>query len=109
MSRRSKEEIAEALLALRKQAGLSQEELAKRAGLKQGRVNMMEQGASGHMLEACLAICDALGASILDVTGDLPPEAAQLPPTISPLDGLPATERKALEVLAARLRKIRNH
>lgn len=54
------------LKALRADAGLSQAELARMAGLGLGTVTKLEQGLQGPSWAAVLALADVLGVSLDD-------------------------------------------
>jgi len=60
----------ERVVMLRKKAGLSQSQLAKRAGLKASAINMIENGQRAPRLTTAIAISNALHIS-LDVYAGL--------------------------------------
>ncbi len=53
--------FAARLRALRAEAGLTQQELADRSGLKLGAIRALEQGANGPTWASVLALAKALG------------------------------------------------
>jgi transcriptional regulator with XRE-family HTH domain len=57
------ERFAGRLKELRIRAGLSQQELADKAGIKLGAVRDLEQGRNGPTWETVLHLCAALGVS----------------------------------------------
>ena len=64
------EEMAVTIRRYRKLAGLSQEALARLAGIGKTSVFDMEKGKPGVRLETLLAVCEVLNIS-LDVRGPL--------------------------------------
>lgn len=64
---------------LREAAGLSQNELARRAGLAQSGLSYLESGAKGPSIDTLLRICSALGLSLSQFLGE---EDNPLPPDI---------------------------
>jgi len=57
--------IAVQLAALRKEAGLSQKELAQRAGMTQQQISRLESPSyEGHSLSMLRRVADALGATL---------------------------------------------
>ena len=59
-------EIGKTILSLRKEKGLSQVKLAKRAGLTQAYISKLELGKEGEpSLTALNKICDVLEVSLL--------------------------------------------
>ena len=48
----------------RQDAGLSQEELAKRIGASRQTVNMIERGDYNPSLHLCISICQTLGKTL---------------------------------------------
>ena len=49
---------------LRKAMGMSQEELAHRAGVSRQTINMIERGDYNPSLNLCLSICHVLGKTL---------------------------------------------
>ena len=58
------------LRVLRREAGVSQEELADRAGLHRTYVSSVERGARNISLANIHALADALGVDVRDLFGD---------------------------------------
>ena len=52
------------LKAARAELGLSQEELAHRAGVSRQTINMIERGDYNTTLNLCLSICHVLGKTL---------------------------------------------
>ena len=52
------------LKAARAELGLSQEELAHRAGVSRQTINMIERGDYNPTLNLCLSICHVLGKTL---------------------------------------------
>ena len=52
------------LMSLRKMKGLSQEELARLAGVSRQTINMIERGDFNPSLHLCLGICRILGRTL---------------------------------------------
>ena len=50
--------------ALRKELGLSQEELGKRCGVSRQTINAIEKGEYNPTINLCRAICRALGKTL---------------------------------------------
>lgn len=65
--------LAQRLKAARTAAGLSQQGLAEKAGVKQSQISRIEAGQSIPELATMLALATALDIKIDDVTGDAPP------------------------------------
>ena len=61
---RTRERIGKRIAALRKLAGLSQEDLALRAGLQRTHVSRIEAGKYAVTLETIQAIAEALGMTV---------------------------------------------
>lgn len=53
--------IGEGIRVIRKRAGLTQSELARRAGVSRNAVSMVENDTSNSTLNTLIAICEALG------------------------------------------------
>lgn len=65
--------LGEALRAVRKQQGLSQSEVAQRAGVSQSTLSRIEAGHLGFHLSDLLALAEAMGTHIeLQVVGHGP-------------------------------------
>lgn len=56
--------------ALRKELGLSQEELGKRCGVSRQTINAIEKGDYNPTIKLCLAICHALGKTLDELFWD---------------------------------------
>ena len=56
--------MGERIAALRKSAGLTQAELAERAGLQRSHIVRLEQGCYGATIDVLTAIADALECKI---------------------------------------------
>ena len=52
--------------ALRKELGLSQEELGKRCGVSRQTINAIEKGDYNPTINLCLKICHALGKTVAE-------------------------------------------
>ena len=59
--------FSEKLTALRRQAGMSQEQLAELVGATRQTVSMIEAGKFNPSLQLCTAICRALGKTLNDL------------------------------------------
>jgi transcriptional regulator with XRE-family HTH domain len=59
--------VAQNLYRLRSERGLTQEELARRAGMRQPRIAELERGDSGTTQDTLVRIALALGADITDL------------------------------------------
>lgn len=55
------------LKAARAELDLSQEELARRAGVSRQTINMIERGDYNPTLNLCLSICRALGKTLDEI------------------------------------------
>ena len=64
MKQQVRERIGNRIAALRKKAGLTQEELALRAGLQRTHVGRIEAGRYAVTLEVVQAIAQALGMTV---------------------------------------------
>ena len=67
--------LHEKILYYRKQARLSQEELAARVGVTRQTIGMIEAGRFNPSLALCVAICRALGKTLNDLFWDEEGEA----------------------------------
>lgn len=72
------EEIGERIKELRKSKGVSQKELAQKAGLSIGSIQGYEQGRYNPKLEAIAKIAGALGVDLKVFYDDLPQKAIEL-------------------------------
>lgn len=67
---------------LREFVGLSQNELARRAGIAQSSLSYLESGSKSPSVETLLRICNALGITLADFFGqessDIPADLRQL-------------------------------
>ena len=61
---RTRDRIGLRVLALRKAAGMSQQELATRAGLQRTHIGRIETGRYAATLETIQAIAEALGMTV---------------------------------------------
>ena len=98
----TRERIGKRIAALRKLAGLSQEQLAERTGLQRTHISRIEAGKYAVTLETIQAIAEALGMTvdIIDTAlADLAPLKRLTPPTKSELGE--ALESKATETFKA--------
>ena len=59
--------IGEKIIRKRKELGLTQSELAKRAGIAQSTLSNIEQGKQRPQFDTLSAICRVLGLSILEL------------------------------------------
>ena len=64
MKQQVRERIGNRIAGLRKKAGLTQEELAMRAGLQRTHVGRIEAGRYAVTLEVVQAIAEALGMTV---------------------------------------------
>lgn len=64
MKQQLRERIGNRIAALRKKAGLTQEELALRAGLQRTHVGRIEAGRYAVTLEVVQAIAEAIGMTV---------------------------------------------
>ncbi|CEP67838.1 Cro/C1-type helix-turn-helix domain [Moorella glycerini] len=87
---------------LRETAGLSQNELARRAGIAQSSLSYLETGAKSPNVETLLHICKALGITVSEFLGEnegqsLPADLRQL---LREAEGLtPEQRRKLIEFI----------
>ena len=58
-----------ALIAARKEAGLTQDEAAKRACMTRSHLSLVELGVSNLATDKAVALCRALGCEVGDVFG----------------------------------------
>jgi transcriptional regulator with XRE-family HTH domain len=58
-------EIGEIIRALRRDAGLTQEQLAMRAGVSKSVITLLESGKSSTRVPVLLKICEALDAEVV--------------------------------------------
>lgn len=73
---RSAADIGRAIAAIRESSGLTQQEVAARAGLTRDYVAHIERGRTGRLLEHMLRILRRLGATIT-ITFDAPEEGPE--------------------------------
>ncbi len=59
--------VGEKIKTARKQAGLSQGALAKRAGIAQSTLSYIEKGEKSPTMDTMASICDGLSVSLLDL------------------------------------------
>jgi len=98
----TRERIGKRIAALRKLSGMSQEDLALRAGLQRTHVSRIEAGKYAVTLETIQAIAEALymTVDIIDTSlADLAPLKRLTPPTNGALGE--ALESKATETFKA--------
>ena len=57
---------------LRREQGLSQEELARRCGVSRQTINAIEKGEYNPTINLCRAICKALGKTLDDLFWEEP-------------------------------------
>ncbi|NPV80694.1 MAG: helix-turn-helix transcriptional regulator [Firmicutes bacterium] len=82
---------------LREAAGLSQNELARRAGIAQSGLSYLETGAKSPSIDTLLRICDALGVSLSQFVGQEPDQISEdLHQLIREAKDLTPAQRKAL-------------
>ena len=60
----TRKRIGQRVKILRKQAGLSQEELGARAGLGRSHIGRIEDGAFGSQVETIQQVAEALGMTV---------------------------------------------
>lgn len=61
--------LGDELREARERAGLTQEQLAFRAGLSRPYVSQLEHGHKSPTLETLFLVCDALGVAAADLVG----------------------------------------
>jgi transcriptional regulator with XRE-family HTH domain len=66
--------MAENLKALRERAGMTQTELADRAGVSVGTLRCWEQARRTMLFEAAVKVADALGVTLDRLAGRTPPK-----------------------------------
>lgn len=71
------------LIAARKAAGLTQEELEATAAVSQGTISQTERGASTPGADVALRLCKALGISLEDLLYQEPASSEPTPPVQS--------------------------
>ena len=64
LKQQTRERIGKRIAALRKLAGMSQEQLAERAGLQRTHISRIEAGKYAVTLETIQAIAEALGMTV---------------------------------------------
>jgi transcriptional regulator with XRE-family HTH domain len=85
-------DVAIQLASLRKNAGLSQKELARRVGTSQQQVSRLESPAyEGHSLSMLRRVADALGASI---HVEIQPKKPGRPPMVAESKAVYRVQRK---------------
>jgi transcriptional regulator with XRE-family HTH domain len=85
-------DVAIQLASLRKNAGLSQKELARRVGTSQQQVSRLESPSyEGHSLSMLRRVADALGASI---HVEIQPKKAGRPPMVAESKAVYGVQRK---------------
>lgn len=62
---RDERQLGDALRRLRRQAGLTQEALGARAGLRQATISKLESGAEATRLSTLVAVLTALGQELV--------------------------------------------
>ena len=97
-------EVGKRIRAARTGKGLTQEELAEKAGLSPTHVSVLERGGNSVKLETFISICCALDLSADDILGDLVPMSIMA--SASELESLlqsqpPDVQRTALRVVRA--------
>jgi transcriptional regulator with XRE-family HTH domain len=85
-------DVAIQLVSLRKKAGLSQKELAKRVGTSQQQISRLESPSyKGHSLSMLRRVADVLGASVhVEIQG----EKQQPPPVVAEAKAIYRVKRK---------------
>jgi transcriptional regulator with XRE-family HTH domain len=63
--------VAERIKAIRKEKGISQDELAELAGLNRVHLYRLESGKQSMTLRTLKLIADALGVRVRDLIGDI--------------------------------------
>lgn len=94
--------MGQKIRALRKQAGFSLKELARKSGLGLGTLSRMENGKAGHTVTTHQKLCEALGISLAELYQDTRPVGAE---TVEPIGDEAETftyDEKASAVLLAR-------
>ncbi|MEW6663031.1 MAG: helix-turn-helix domain-containing protein [Bacillota bacterium] len=76
-------DIGARIKQLREELGLSQNELARRAGIAQSSLSYLESGAKSPSVDTLLLICKALGVSLTEFLGETGGNSA--PEHIKPL------------------------
>ncbi len=91
--------IGTAARALRARAGLTQAELAERAGLAFETISRVESGREPPSLRTAMSLADALGTTLDEVVG----RANEFPPEVARRGGGDSAEIKRLVGAARRL------
>ena len=95
----TRDRIGLRIMALRKLAGLTQEQLSERAGLQRSHVSRIEAGKYAVTLETIQAIAEALGMTV-DIIDPKLADLAPMKTLTEPMTGSLGTElnRKVTEV-----------
>jgi putative transcriptional regulator len=91
-----RERFAAKLKELREQAGLTQKQLADKAGIGQRTISHLEQGAQEPVWSTAIALCRALGVScedFLQEPADRPPAVRGRPPKAAEPEPEPKKKR----------------
>jgi transcriptional regulator with XRE-family HTH domain len=105
--------LTEAMRAARRDARLTQEQVAERLGVTQGWVSRLEHAGHDHTLESVIAYLDAVGADlefrVIDQAsrpgaGEVPPMSYQGPTDTRPRDAL-QSQVTGSRLLEQRLRR----
>lgn len=78
--------LAQNIISLRKNRGLTQAMLAQQAGTTRGSITLIESGQSNPTLEVLIKISQALQVSIDELTGAPKAECQHIPASEIPLD-----------------------
>lgn len=101
-------EVGKRIRAARVEKGLTQEELAERAGISPTHVSVLERGGNSIKLETFISMCCALDMSADDILQDLVPVSAikQASDLTDLLQGQPTeVQRTALRIIRALINK----
>lgn len=81
--------VGERIRDMRKRKGMTQAELAKKAGIKRATISAAEVGTNNPSTTTVALIASALGCTVAELLGEGAPAAA-------PSDGLTPTERQLI-------------
>ena len=91
--------LSETICALRRRAGLSQEQLAERLGVSRQAVSKWENGSAVPGLDKLQALCQCFQVTMDQLTGEAPPEG--LPGGLPPAPAGPSRRERWGAVLCA--------
>ena len=102
--------IGQRIAALRKEAGLTQEELSERVGSTKSTISRIESGHERASLQRLIEIADALDADVRDFFATLVEDTDPREADIAEIGAMlrrasPEESRRAVEVVRALLRR----